>query len=121
MTLGQDLLARLVPFLRYVVAAQNAACPIAAEGESEPLGWWLKWRVEANRITVLTALPPTVRTEDRQEALLSVGLLPAVQHVTWKGKSNPFLVAELSIEPSDLSDLSDWLSRWHLEVEAQDW
>lgn len=121
MTLSHDVLARLVPFLRYVVAAQQAQCPVAQEGETEPLGWWLKWRVGKDHLTVLTALPPGVRTADRQEALLSVALLPGVLRVDYKGKSSPYLVADLSVEPSNLSDLSDWLRRWHVEVEAQDW
>ncbi len=120
MTLSRDLLARLVPFLRYVVAASNAECPIATEGETEPLGWWLKWRVGKDHLTVLTALPPGLSSTDRQEVLLSVALLPGVQRVDCKGKSCPYLVADLSLDPSNLSDLSDWLRRWHVEVEAQD-
>ena len=121
MTLARDVLARLVPFLRYVVAAQQAECPIAQEGEIEPLGWWLKWRVGDGHLTVLTALPAGVQPADRQEVLLSVALLPGVQRVDCKGKSSPYLVADLAVDPSDLSDLSDWLQRWRLEVEAQDW
>lgn len=121
MTLSRDVLARLVPFLRYVVAAQQAECPIAPEGETEPLGWWLRWRADKKHLTVLTALPVGVRSDDRQEVLLSVALLPGVQRVDCKGKSSPYLVADLSVDPSDLSDLADWLRRWHVEVEAQDW
>lgn len=121
MTLSRDVLARLVPFLRYVVAAQQAECPVAQEGETEPLGWWLRWRASKDHLTVLTALPPGVKPAERQEVLLSVALLPGVQQVDFKGKSSPFLVAELSTDHSDLSDLADWLHRWHIEVEAQDW
>ncbi len=121
MTLFRDVLARLVPFLRYVVAAQQAQCPIAQEGETEPLGWWLKWRAGKDHLTVLTALPPGVKPADRQEVLLSVALLPGVQRVDLKGKSSPYLVADLSVDPCALSDLADWLHRWHTEVEAQDW
>lgn len=121
MNLSRDVLARLVPFLRYIVAAQRAECPIAQQGEIEPLGWWLKWRAGNDHLTVLTALPPGVPLADRQEVLLSVALLPGVQRVDCKGKSSPYLVADLSVDPSDLSDLSDWLRRWHVEVEAQDW
>lgn len=121
MTLSRDVLARLVPFLRYVVAAQQAECPVAPEGESEPLGWWLKWRIGKDHLTVLTTLPSDVQSADLQEVLLSVALLPGVQRVDCKGKSSPYLVADLSLDPSCLSDLSDWLRRWHVEVEAQDW
>jgi len=120
-TLARDVLARLIPFLRYVVAAHQADCPIAQEGETEPLGWWLKWRAGKDQLTVLTAFPPGVSTTERQEVLLSVAILPGVKRVGLKGKSSPHIAADLSVDPSDLSDLSDWLRRWHEEVEAQDW
>jgi hypothetical protein len=121
MTLPRDVLARLIPFFRYLVAAQQADCPIALEGETEPLGWWLRWKVEPDHLTVLTALPTKLARDDREEVLLAVATLPGVRHATVKGKSSPFLVAEISFDPSDLSDLSDWLRRWHVEVEAEDW
>ncbi|GEM_PF-3632455 len=121
MTLARDVIARMVPFLRYVVTAHQADCPVPCEGEIEPLGWWLKWRVGDKHLTVLTAFPPGISTIGRQEVLLSVALLPGVQRVVLNGKSSPCLIADLSLDPSDLSDLSDWLRRWHVEVEAQDW
>lgn len=121
MTLAREVLARLIPFLRYVVAAHQADCPVASEGEIEPLGWWLRWRVEQEGLTVLTALPTGIKPDDRQELLLAVATLPAVRHAWMKGRASPFLTAEFSVDPSDLSDLADWLRRWHVEVEAQDW
>jgi hypothetical protein len=121
MTISRDVLARLIPFFRYVVAAHQAMCPVAEEGETEPLGWWLRWKVEPDFITVLTALPTQLAKTDREDVLLAVAALPGVRHASIKGESSPFLVADLSVDPSDLSELSDWLRRWHVEVEAQDW
>lgn len=121
MTLSRDVLGRLIPFLRYVVAAHQAMCPVVDEGEIEPLGWWLRWKVESEHLTVLTALPTKLAQADREEVLLAVAALPGVRHATVKGKSTPFLMADFSVDSSDLSDLADWLRRWHLEVEAQDW
>ena len=121
MTLSRDVLARLTPFLRYVVAAHQAGCPVADEGEIEPLGWWLRWKVGPEYLSVLTALPTKLTQADREEVLLAVATLPGVRSATVKGKSSPFLVTDISVNPAHLFDLSDWLRRWQIEVEAQDW
>lgn len=121
MTLSRDVLARLIPFLRYVVAAHQAGCPVADDGEIEPLGWWLRWKVGPEHLSVLAALPTKLVQADREEVLLAVAILPGVRNATVKGQSSPFLVAEVSVDPPDLSDLADWLRRWQIEVEAQDW
>lgn len=120
MTLARNVLERLVPFLRFVVASSAAGVPLPEGGEVEPLGWWLTWRANDRNLTIRTALPARLFNTDRQEVLLSVAVLPAILGASIEGTPDGPAIS-VTVDRLNLNDLRDWLDRWKSETEAHGW
>lgn len=120
MILAHEVLGRLAPFLRFVVASSAAGVPIPERGEIDPLGWWLMWRADSERLTIRTAMPKADSPKDREEVLIAVATLPAINGAEVAG-THQCLSVSVSLQPSELHELAAWIDRWKTEVGAHDW
>lgn len=117
MTLAHDVVGQLVPFFRYVVAAELVGIPIRQHGEIEPLGWNLCWRQEPDHLAIEVALPVGLGLPDRQEVILTVAMIPAVTGASIGGRSQCLRIT-MDLEPAGLQELSYWMDRWRADVDT---
>lgn len=117
LTLAHDVVGQLVPFLRYVVAAESVGIPIRPHGEIEPLGWNLGWRQEPDHLAIEVALPVGLGLPDRQEVILTVAMIPAVTGASIGGRSQCLSIT-MDLNPTVMQELSYWMDRWRVEVDT---
>ncbi len=120
MILAHEVLGRLAPFFRFIVASVATGVPLPERGEIDPLGWWLMWRIESERLTIRTALPKGISRIERQEVLIGASALPAVLGAS-VSEEPKCLTFSMGLETTAMKDLEGWLERWKLEVEAAGW
>ena len=120
-TLVRDVLFRLAPLLRWVVASHHAGVPLVQEGELEPIGWWICWRQEEDdTLKVCSGLPENTSACERQEVVLAVAAIPAVASAGISGDGSHIELV-LTLDRGELSALDSWLVRWKCEAESMDW